>query len=164
MVGRSDERGTAAERAAQGLRADRLSRVLDEVQRLCAELDEMSRRQGAELDAGRAADAAAVVEERSRLVVRLGEAASELGPDAAAFERSLAGVPESLAARARDQASLIAAIVGEVLARDREDRALFEGERERLAEEMAGIGRGRSAIGAYGSGESPGPMMQDRRG
>lgn len=124
----------------------------------------MSRRQGEELDAGRAEDAAVVVAERSRLVQRLGEAAHELGPDSAGFERSLAAVPEDLAARARSQAASIAAILGEVLARDAEDRALLEAERDRLAEEMAGIGRGRTAIDAYGAAGTPAPTMQDRRG
>lgn len=146
------------------MRADRLTRVLDEVQRLCAELDAMSRRQGLALDDGRAEEAAGVVEERSRLVARLGDAARALGPDNASFEEALTRVPEDLAARAREQATQIAAIVGEVLARDAEDCLLFQSERDRLAEEMTGIGRGRTALGAYAPQAAPDPTMQDRRG
>lgn len=160
-MGRDARNAGAADR---GVRADRLGRLLDEIERLCAELDEMSRRQSAELDEGRAEDAALIVAERSRLVSRLGEAAGELGPDAAAFERVLSEVPGEMAARAREQAASIAAIVGQVLARDAEDRELLAAERDRLADEMAGIGRGRTALGAYGASEKPGPTMHDRRG
>ncbi len=93
--------------------AARLSRVLDDVERLCAELGEMSRRQGMDLDEGRAEDAAAV---------------------------------------------------GAVLARDAEDAELLRGERDRLSSEMSGLGRGKSAIGAYGGARDAGPTMQDREG
>jgi len=144
--------------------AARLSRVLDDVERLCAELGEMSRRQGMDLDEGRAEDAAAVVGERVRLVARLEEAARELGPDAESFERRLREMPEAAASRARAQAAAMAAAVGAVLARDAEDAELLRGERDRLSSEMSGLGRGKSAIGAYGGAREAGPTMQDREG
>ncbi len=161
MGEQSRERGEGA-RGRE--RADRLGRVLDEVQRLCAELDLMSRRQSAELDAGRPEEAAAVVLERSRLVSRLGDAARELGGDAPSFERVIAGVPVEMATRAREQAAAIASIVGEVLARDAEDREMLAAERDRLTKELAGLGRGRSAVAAYGGSAAPGATMQDRKG
>lgn len=156
--------GRGAEEAARALRGERLSRVLDEVQGLCAELDVLSRRQGAELDSGRAEEAAQVVEARGRVVGQLAACAAELGADAAGFERVLEGVPAGLAARAREQAARISALVGEVLERDREDRVLLERERDRVAGQLAEVGKGRSAIGAYGGGVQTDPMLQDRRG
>lgn len=124
----------------------------------------MSRRQGQELDEGRVDEAAAVVGERVRLVARLEEAARELGPDAEAFERRLRELPVDAATRAREQAAAIAAAVGAVMARDAEDAELLRNERDRLSSEMSGLGRGRTAIGAYGGGRDAGPTMQDREG
>ncbi|MCA9287376.1 MAG: hypothetical protein KDA05_02260 [Phycisphaerales bacterium] len=142
----------------------RLSRVLDEVERLCAELDVLSRRQSAALDDGRPDDAAAIVEERGEVVAQLADAAVNLGRDRDGFERLLASGPAGEAERARAQAAAVAAVVAEVLARDAEDAALLAQARERIAGEMAGVGRGRAAIGAYGAGGANEPRMQDRRG
>lgn len=148
----------------RGLGVARLTRLLDEIQRMCGTLDRLSLRQGEELDAGRPEEAARVVAERAVLVARLGDAAREMGEGGSAIDSALAGATIEQAERAREQASAIAAIVGQVLARDAEDARLMSAERDRLAAEMAGLGRGREAIGAYGSTGEPAPTMQDRRG
>ncbi|MEZ6232850.1 MAG: hypothetical protein R3B68_01555 [Phycisphaerales bacterium] len=151
--------------AADGVgEAARLSRVLDEVERLCAELDVLSRRQSAALDDGRPDDAAEIVEQRGDLVAQLADAAGVLGGDRGGFERLLASCPADEAERARAQAAAVAGVVAEVLARDAEDAALLAQARERIAGEMAGVGRGRAALGAYGAAGLNEPRMQDRRG
>ncbi len=131
-------------------------RALVERQRgLYGQLDALSQRQRSLAEAGEAERLLAVVQERGPLVAALsanGARIGELVAQGAASDPGLARDVDAL----RGMASRIAE-------RDAEDRRLIESMRDAMADELAGLRRGRAAVGAYGGAAPAGAVFQDRK-
>lgn len=145
--------------------ARRLESLVDSVRGLYGQLDEMSRRQG-ELLAGDKMDALlALLRERQGVIDRITVAAAELGPYVRDWDELSGRLDEPTRTRIRagiDEIEVAAKTVGE---RDEEHRRALESQRHRVADQLAGVGRGRAALSAYGGGKRvPSARFQDRRG
>lgn len=126
--------------------------LLGEQEAMLRELDALSRRQRGLVEQGEMEALAALLEVRAGLIGRMSRNvavidAGRIGADAEA-ERALAR---------------IAALAGEVAARDAEDAHVLGARRDAIGRELAGLGRSRRAANAYAMpAPLPEPKFQDR--
>jgi uncharacterized membrane protein YccC len=144
----------------------RLSMLLDQQGRLCEGLNELSEAQSVAVVEGDADLLMRILGERQVLVDRVSEINSELDVFRRVRERALAMLSESQRAGVNGQVERIAKLVDGVCERDERDRAALEKQRQRVSEEIGGLGKARGAVRAYG-GAGTGvvaPRFQDRHG
>lgn len=144
-------------------RITELTALLERQHAALGELDAISRRQRALIEAADGGGLLELLRGRAVLVeraeagsVRLARLREELG--AATLAR------DTLAALAGRFLEL-ESIAGRIAERDREDEAILKIQRDRVAAELAELAMGRRAVGAYGpSGAAQSPRYQDRNG
>ncbi len=141
--------------------AEGLTLQLAEAERL----DDLSAAQHAALAAGEVDAVPDLLDARQPVVERLSTLAQQCEPLAARLASSWSAVPEidreNLSAAVARLGELIAAIS----ARDAEDRVSLERHRNLVSEQIAGLDRGRGAVGAYlAEDATPHRAFQDREG
>jgi|GEM_PF-2661958 len=162
-AGRAAPANTAAAAMAHE-RVERLLAVISQQQRLIEQVESLSIHQAAlaaNEDGGERL--LALLAERQVLIEGLEALAGQAGPVRRELEPDLGLID----ARRRDELikreAVLAQTIGRVAKRDAEDAKTLATRRDRLADEIAGLGRTRRAVSAYGgeSGDVP-PAFQDR--
>jgi len=143
----------------------RVESLVDSLRGLYGQLDGLSRRQG-ELLAGDKLDALlALLRERQGVIDKIAVAAEELGPYVRDWDALAGRLDEETRSRIRGGIDEIEATARAVGRRDDEHRRALESQRNRVADQLAGVGRGRAAVSAYGGGKRvASPRFQDRQG
>lgn len=143
--------------------ADQVLVSLDEQRSLYVQLDELSRTQRDLIDRADSDGLLEVLRRRQELIVQIERIGRELGPIKRRwdqFMRSLDAESKALIERRLDALTELARGVAE---RDEQDRAVLADRRDRVASELGGLTRGRSASSAYRGTGTDGPRYQDRR-
>ncbi len=148
-----------------GSDSSRVAELLDRQETLFLRLDALSRRQSRLVEEEATDDLLRLLHERQNVVGALDEASREIGPYRARWEQVLAGTRPDQRARFIGQVERLAELAAAIAARDDADRREIERRRDRLASDLAGVGRVRGAVAAYGpAGGRPAARFQDREG
>ena len=146
-----------------------LNALLDRQHAALDELEAISRRQRALIEAADGPGLLALLKSRAGLLEKAEAGAATLARLRLELESVLPG-REALA-ELHGRFGAIEAIAGRIAGRDREDEALLRHQRDRVAGELAELAMGRRAMGAYtvsgaagGVGGVQAPRYQDRRG
>lgn len=140
-----------------------LRALLDRQHAALDELDAISRRQRALIEAADGPGLLSLLKSRAGLIEKAEAGAATL----ARLRQELELAPPGREALAglHDRFAAIEGIAGRIAGRDREDEALLCRQRDRVAGELAELAMGRRAMGAYtASGGAQSPRYQDRRG
>jgi hypothetical protein len=135
--------------------------LLQRQQDLFSQLDAMSQRQSALIEAQDTDRLLAVLAERQSVIDRIAETSVRLEPYRASWDAVMKGLDEPGRARVRRRIDVLAELAERVAKRDEADRAMLETRRDAVAGEITQINRGRGAVAAYGQQQN-GPRMQDR--
>ncbi|MGQ0627865.1 MAG: hypothetical protein ACT4PL_07165 [Phycisphaerales bacterium] len=146
----------------------RLIRLLDDQLADANTLSALSRAQAAAAAAGEIDEIVEILGQREPIV----EAMTARGTDLEPFAKGMGTFMAQVAPRYRDlvgeRITQIDALVGVVNQQDELDRAALERYRDRIATDLAGVGKARTALAAYGRDRSDvddhGPRFQDHRG
>lgn len=153
--------GEQAERRAEALST--LRELLDEQEALFTRLDALSKRQRALVEGEQTDELLRLLGERQRVVEGIEAASRALRPYRERWEDVLAEAKPDQRDRFSGQVERLSELAARVAARDDADRRLMEERRDRLAADLAGAGRGRGAVSAYGPPAGrPAPKFQDR--
>jgi len=144
--------------------AARLGTILDEHESLYERLDALSERQSGLIDEDRTDELLGVLAERQRVVDRLLVVAEDLKPFQPRWDALLNQLDSERRETLRAKVHSIQEAARRVNERDDRDRARLAAQRKNLSDEIAGVGRSRGAINAYGGVQSPTPRYQDRQG
>ncbi|HZW09269.1 MAG TPA: hypothetical protein VFF69_05135 [Phycisphaerales bacterium] len=143
----------------------RLADLLDRQEALFTRLDALSREQGRLVRDEATDELLRVLGRRQELVEALEKASRETEPYRTRWDEVLAGAGPALRDRIRAQVERLAELAAGIASRDDADRREIERKRDQLAGELAGVGRVRGAVAAYGPGRArPGAKFQDREG
>lgn len=143
----------------------RLRELLEEQASLFLRLDALSKRQSRLVREEQTDDLLRVLGERQRVVEAIERAARALEPFRARWETVLAGARVEQRDRFARQVEELAELAAAIAARDDADRTLIEERRDRLASDLAGMGRVRGAVAAYAPTRGrPAARFQDREG
>ena len=128
-------------------------------------LDALSQRQTELVDAGDADGVLGILRQRQAIV----EEIVEITEHAREFRERLAsdeGLAHATRERLARRVGAIERLADEINERDERDKRSLAASRERVASELAEVGRNRRAVSAYGAGEAGagGPRFQDREG
>lgn len=153
-----------------GGEAGRLRRLLEEQRELCRSLDVLGVQQETCIEADDTDGLLRVLAERQSIVDRVSVVSAELEPLRVRKDEIFANISE-------DQRAEVKLVVGElnelaerITRRDDAQRVMLEAKRARLAEQIAGVNRGRGAVAAYANrptGYAPPPArprFEDRQG
>ena len=128
----------------------RLVRLLDDQIADAQRLSALSRAQGELAAAGEVEGVVELLEERAPLVEAMQRRGGEFEP----FAKNMGEMLRAVAPRYREllveKIARIEAMVAIINQQDDIDRVALERTRDRLAQEIAGVGRGKSALSAYG--------------
>jgi hypothetical protein len=138
--------------------ADALTRQLA----LYRSLDTLSLRQSALIEGDDTDRLLVVLGERQVLVEQIAAIGARLEPIRAAWESFLLGLPPATRDQIRELVDALADLAGQVAGRDEADRRCLEMRRAAVGAELTTVGRGRSALMAYGGKAAPTPIFQDR--
>lgn len=149
--------------------AARLVRLMQEQVALACRLDQLSRRQSAEVARSEPEAVLATLAERDPVVARMATIAAELEPFLRAPSGGGAAPVAALDGSARREIDALLTeletLVDTVNRRDTADQMALERHRREVAAELAGVASARGAVAAYGGRDRPlGPVMQDREG
>lgn len=143
----------------------RLRELLEQQESLFLRLDALSRQQSSLVRDEQTDDLLRVLGERQTVVETLEAVARGLEPFRDRWEAVLAGARPDQRDRLARQVEQLAELASAIAARDDADRRLIEERRDRLAGDLAGMGRVRGAVAAYGAGRGrPAARFQDREG
>lgn len=139
--------------------------LLQEHRGLYEQLDELSRRQSALIEAEETDPLLTVLAERQAIIDRLDHANRKLAPARQTWDR----VGPEFSADDREHVRLlideVTRIAVGVAARDEQDRRRMESRRDEMADEMMSLNKSRRAFTAYGAPAGPvGARFQDRQG
>lgn len=144
--------------------AARLDTILTEHESLYERLDALSERQSGLIDEDKTDELLGVLAERQRVVDRLLTIGEDLKPFQARWDDLLARLDGERRESLRAKVHGIQEAARRVNERDDRDRARLAAQRKSLADEIAGVGRSRGALNAYGGRAAPTPRYQDRQG
>jgi predicted nuclease with TOPRIM domain len=143
----------------------RLAELLEQQESLFLRLDALSRRQSQLVLDEQTDDLLRVLGERQELVEALEQASREAEPYRRRWDEVLAAAAPAQRERIRAQVERLAQLAAEIAARDDADRREIERRRDRLAGDLAGVGRVRGAVAAYGPvRQRPAAKFQDTEG
>jgi hypothetical protein len=134
-----------------GFDFSRLRLLLDEHEVLFTRLDALSKRQGSLVEAESTDDLLKVLTERQTVIETIESVARELQPFRDQWDSVLARANTEQRDRFSVQIDRLSDLAAQVAARDDADRQLMERRRDALAGELAGTGKARGAVAAYGS-------------
>jgi len=144
--------------------APRLERILDQQDALYAELDELGRRQSELIQRGDTEELLDVLGTRQRVIDQLGVSMEAFQPFGRRWDELMAALPEDRRRRYTSRVEELSGVIRRIAERDQEDQLALERQRAAVADEMASVSRGRSAVAAYGGGgRTAGPTYQDRQ-
>lgn len=150
---------------ATGGECGRVAELLDRQETLFLRLDALSRLQSRHVRDEETDELLRVLAERQSVVDSLDETSRELEPYRVRWERVLDAARPDQRGRLARQVERLAELAAEIAARDDADRRAIERRRDSLAEDLAGVGRVRGAVAAYGGPrQRPQPKFQDREG
>lgn len=143
----------------------RLVGLLDEQRSLCVGLDALSVAQSNAVNQGSTEVLLRVLGERQAIIDRVGRINGELEAFRAQRERALSRLSASDRRGVEERIESIAKLVSAVCERDERDRCRLQQQRDEVARELGGVGRGRGAVAAYGAGAggAGGAKFQDRQ-
>jgi hypothetical protein len=143
----------------------RISGAIDRTHAVYQELDAVSRSQEDLIDRDEGQELLELLARRQVLVDRLTELDRDLTPLRQEWDRSGASAPASQRAHVQSRLAAIADLASWVAHRDSAAVRGLQRRRDALAEELADLGRSKSARSAYGSTPpAGGPRFQDREG
>lgn len=145
--------------------APRLERILDQQDALYSELDELGQRQSELIQRGETEELLDVLGTRQRVIDQLGAAMEAFQPFGRRWDELMASLPEDRRQRYAQRVEELSGVIRRIADRDQEDQRALERQRAVVADEMASVSRGRSAVAAYGGNRrtSDGPTYQDRQ-
>lgn len=139
--------------------------TLDTLTQAYGQLDALSQRQQALIDAGDMDRMLALLAERRTLVEQIERAAPGFDRGRRAWEEHAGSLSEGQNVELARRVSAIERMGSDIADRDCKAGEVLARQRDHLAEEMAGLGRASSAISAYRPGVAqPAPRFQDRKG
>jgi flagellar biosynthesis/type III secretory pathway chaperone len=142
--------------------APRLAAILDEQLRVCADLQELSRQQGDRIREGDTGSLMRVLGERQGLVNRLTGLNVEMEPYRREWEWCMSRLDEAQRGAMEHAVRELGQLIELISASDDADRRELEQQRSAVSQELAGLGRARVAVSAYGGRPgTQGPMFQD---
>jgi len=142
----------------------RIRHLLDEQEALFVRLDALSKRQHELVDGERTDELLRLLAERQSVIDGIGDLALELQPYRERWDSVLIEAKPEQRDRLSQQVERLSDLASRVAARDDADRKLMESRRDSLAGELAGTGRARGAVAAYGGAPAQRPVakFQDR--
>ncbi len=143
----------------------RLVTLIDRLQRLCVELDSMGERQQELIETDEVEGLLELLRRRQGVVDSIGAVAGELDPVVRRWDELSGALEEAVQAGVREALDEIEEIGKRVGERDAEQRRVLESNRNQLADRIAGVGKARAAVSAYGPARGVNrPRFQDREG
>ncbi|MEN0019323.1 MAG: hypothetical protein AAF747_00405 [Planctomycetota bacterium] len=145
------------------------SRLRDMIGRQTAafeQLDVLSQRQAAMIEARDADALLGLLGERQVLVDEITGIGEELGPFRERWDAVLGRLSPAERAAVGDDIQSLQDLASKVAERDAADRSNLERERDETAKRLSGVAQGRAAVAAYGTPGRPGAQarFQDREG
>ncbi len=158
--------GTPTQSAASAMaheRVERLLALIAQQQRLIDQVETLSVHQASLVTSDDGEKLLALLGERQALIEGLEALAGQAGPVRRELEPGLGLVDPRRRDELVKREAVLAQTITRVSRRDAEHARTLAGRRDRLADELAGLGRTRRAVQAYGgeSGDVP-PNFQDR--
>ncbi|KAA0216653.1 MAG: hypothetical protein DYG94_08935 [Leptolyngbya sp. PLA3] len=142
-----------------------MEQALNALTQAYGQLDALSQRQQALIDAGDMDRVLALLGERRALVEQVERAAPGFDVGRRAWEENADTLSEAQNAELARRVSAIERMASDIAERDRRAGEVLVRQRDNLAQEMAGLGRVSSALSAYRPRtDSPAPRFQDRKG
>lgn len=139
-----------------------LADLLDQQAAAAGELDALSQRQQELVAADDAERLLGVLGERRGVIERLSRLIDQMEPFNAVWDGIVEATPASERAGIVRRVEAIAALIDGVNARDAEDQRAMNRRRDEIAERLAGVRTGKTALAAYGPRGATGPRFQDR--
>lgn len=154
-----------AQKPGDGADCARLAELLVHQEKLFLRLDALSKRQSLLVQEDRTDELLGVLGERQVIVDSLDEASRAVEPFRARWDQVLASARPEQRERVRRHVERLAEVAANIAARDDADRREIERRRDRLADDLAGVGRRRGAVAAYGPARGrPAAKFQDTEG
>lgn len=144
--------------------ADRLDRALDAVRGLYGQLDALSLRQTRLIQDDALDELLELLADRQRVIDDLNDAIRGVSPYAARWDELMPRLAEPKRTAVERSMEGIRRMAASVDRRDSADHAALRDRRKAIADELAGMGRARSAMQAYKDGSGHTPRFQDREG
>jgi hypothetical protein len=143
----------------------RLVALLDAQVALLGQLDALSQRQTALVDAPDVEPLLGVLGERDEVIDALTVAEREVRSLRGPWEAAHGSLSEQQRAEVPRRLEAVASLASQITARDSADQARLHARLSGVASEIAGVASSRRAVSAYGGAGSPqGPKFQDRQG
>jgi hypothetical protein len=143
----------------------RLAELLERQETLFLRLDALSKRQSRLVQEERTDELLGVLGERQSVVDALEETSRAVEPFRARWDEVMSRARPEQRTRVRGQIERLAELAAAIAARDDADRHEIERRRDRLAGDLAGVGRTRGAVSAYGAPRGrPAARFQDTEG
>jgi len=145
---------------------ERFEAIVERQFALYGALDALSQKQTELVDAGDAEGVLAILRQRQGIVEEIVDLAERARVYRDQLGSGAAGVAPGARERLTSRVGAIERLADEINARDERDRQSLAASRERIARELAEVGRGRRAVSAYGASDSgtAGARFQDREG
>lgn len=144
---------------------DVIAAALAEQVALAEQLAELSLEQSSAVAEGRVDDAYAILQRRQPIVQSMGRLSARIEPIAGRLLEAFPELEEPRRSQLLEAVTRLEGLISEVNQRDAEDRRTLERCREAVGAELAGLGKGRNMVGAYGGGPvSNAAAFQDREG
>ena len=142
----------------------RLQSLIDEAQSLMDKLDSLSEGQRDAIESGDVDQIVEIIKSREPIVRGLVCVGEEIGV-LIDNPKMLGAIEQSQRKNALDRIALIEESMTKLRKRDQEDQILMETTRDRIAEQLSGMGNNQSALRAYSSkAKTPNPILHDRQG
>ncbi|TVQ61921.1 MAG: hypothetical protein EA379_05780 [Phycisphaerales bacterium] len=142
----------------------RFERLVERQHELFTTLRAMSEAQSAHIRDDDADALLRVLGERQSVVDAIHEAGEEAAPLRDRWETLAEALPEDRRAALRAKVEALHQLARDVEERDERDRAELERRRTALADQLAGVVRGKGAVAAYTPGAAATSHYQDREG
>lgn len=141
----------------------RLTALVASQESMFARLEMLCQRQAGLVRAEETDLLLALLAERRSIVENIAEASAALAPFRRRWDAVLAALPDEKRGEIQRRLRLISETAARIASQDEADRRVMEQRRDAIADEMAGLSRGRGAVAAYGGRVGdPTPRYQDR--
>lgn len=127
-------------------------------------LDALSIRQTELVEMGDADGVLAVLRERQQVLDELVAVSEEIRPFRERWADTVGVLEQADRELVAARVAATERLAERINERDRLDRDRLVAQRDQTATELAGVGRSRQAVAAYGAAWKPGPTFQDREG
>ncbi|MEM9167005.1 MAG: flagellar export chaperone FlgN [Planctomycetota bacterium] len=129
---------------------------------LYQELEALSERQHAYVQANQTDAVITVLGQRQAVIDRISAVSADLAPFQAGWDRHIEGMPESVRSSVRASLSQVQASLRRISERDEQDKAVMEARRRTVGDQLSDLRRSDQAVQAYVGKSAKGPRFQDR--